>query len=337
MLRSRRVVIGLAVSALFLVLLLRQVDRGELARTLRETRPEWLLAAAVPYFAGLWLRALRWRLVLQPSLAISTRDSLTLLLMGYAANNVLPARAGELVRAGLLQQRHGGAWSLGLGTIVVERVLDGLVLAAFLAATVALAGGSALLRWLALLAGAGFVAATLLLVLLMAAPGGGATAAARLLRVAPAPLRPRLRAWMDGFLGGLTTLRGAAAWARVTAVTAASWVCEGASYWLVGLALGLELPPPLYAAVVGAANLALAAPSTAGGVGPFEFFARAAVVAHGATAAAGAAYAIALHAFTLAPVALLGLALLWRSGLSLRRLPTEAPYAAEPAAARGRE
>ena len=329
--RSLRVVIGLAVSALFIVLLLRQVDGGELAGALRDIRPGWLLLAAIPYLAGLWLRAQRWRRVLRPSLTISGGDAFALLLVGYAANNVLPVRAGDVVRAGLLQRRHGGAWSLGLGTIVVERVLDGLVLSAFLAAAVLLAGAGPLLRAMALLAAAGFVAATLLLVLLVIAPGSGAARAAGALRLAPAPLRPRLQASLSGFLDGLTTLRGGGAWARVTALTAASWICEGASYWLVGVALGLPLQPPLYAGVLGAANLALVAPSTAGGIGPFEFFAREAVVAHGVSPAAGAAYAIAVHAFVLAPVVLLGVAVMWRLQLGARTLLG----AREPAAGEG--
>lgn len=320
MLRSRRFTIGLAVSALFLVLLLRQVDRGELSTALRATRPGWLVVAAVPYVVALWLRALRWRIILRPSIAISGSEAFALVLAGYAANNVLPARAGEIVRAGLLQRRHGSAWSLGLGTIVVERVVDGLVLSAVLAATVALAGGSGLLRGLTLLAGIGFVAALLLLRLLVVRPQTGVSWSRRLLRLAPARLRPSLEGAVGGLIEGLTTLRGARLWAAVTALTALSWFCEGATYWLVGVASGLDVPAPLYGAVLAASNLALVVPSTAGGVGPFEFFASAVAVAYGATAAAGAAYAIVLHAFTLVPVVFVGMAILWRRDTGLRAL-----------------
>ena len=320
MLRSRRLYIGLAVSAFFLALLLRRVDGGALVAELRAAEPRWLLLAAVPYAAGLWLRALRWRLVLRPALAISTTDALALMLLGFAANNLLPARAGEVVRAGLLQQRHGGPWSLGMGTIVVERVLDGLVLSAFLALTVALAGGSDLLRALALLAGAGFVAAALLLALLAARQQASVSAALRLLRFVPGRLRPRARGWIGGFVGGLTALRGGGAWAAVGAVTVASWASEGTAYWLVGKGFGLTLAAPLYAGVVAAANLALAVPSTAAGIGPFEFFAREVAVSHGATNASATAYVIALHALTLVPVVLIALVVLWRRHLGLRTL-----------------
>ena len=105
------------------------------------------------------------------------------------------------------------------------------------------------------------------------------------------------------------------------------------SYWLVGLALGLDLDALLYGAVLGAANLALVAPSTAGGVGPFEFFAREGVAAHGVAAATAAAYAIVLHALLLAPVVLAGLAVLWRRHLG----PGALLSTGEPAPAAGAE
>ena len=307
-------------SAFFLVLLLRQVDRGELGAALRDVRPGWLLVAAPVYLGALWTRAWRWRLILRPHLRLGGRDAFAMLVIGYAANNVLPVRAGEFVRAGLLQRDHGAPWSVALGTIVVERIFDGLVLTAFLVVTVALAGGNAALRALAVAGAAGFLAASVLIALLAARPRAGAGVATALLRFAPAGLRSRASGWVEGFVGGLTALGGGRSWAVVTAATAATWGLEAAAYGLVGRAFGLGLDAPLYAGVTGAANLAIVAPSTAGGVGPFEFFAREAATVFGAATATATAYALALHALLIVPLVLLALLLLWRRGLGLRTL-----------------
>ncbi len=307
-------------SAFFLVLLLRQVDRGELGAALRDVRPGWLLVAAPVYLGALWTRAWRWRLILRPHLRLSGRDAFALLMIGYAANNVLPVRAGEVVRAGLLQRGHGAPWSVALGTIVVERIFDGLVLTAFLVVTVALAGGNAALRALAVAGAAGFLAASVLIALLAARPRAGAAVTAVLLRFAPARLRSRASGWIEGFVGGLTARGGGRSLAVVTAMTTASWGLEAAAYWLVGRAFGLGLDAPLYLGVTGAANLAIAAPSTAGGVGPFEFFVREAATVFGAATATATAYALALHALLIVPLTLLALLLLWRRGLGLRTL-----------------
>lgn len=327
-----RLWLGLGVSALFLGLLFVGVDRDELWESLRGVDVRWLLAAAPVYAGALWLRAARWRRILWPELPLGARGTLAPMLIGYAANNVLPARAGELLRALILKRRHGTSRSAAVGTIVVERALDGLVLALFLSGTVALAGGSGPLRLLAAAGLAAFVLATALLVLLSQRPawaGRLGLVLGRLAALMPGRVRPAAEAIATGLLSGLTTLRGPRDWWAASWLTAASWGLEAATYWLVGLAFGLELPPPLYLAIAGAANLAIAAPSTAGGIGPFEFFAREVAVYFGVGVPDATAYALALHALILVSVVLAGAALAWRLGLGVHAIvrPEEGEHA----------
>jgi uncharacterized protein (TIRG00374 family) len=317
MFRNRRVWIGLAVSIVFLALLLRQVDGHELGTALEEIQPTWLVAAFAVELGALWFRALRWRFILDSSVRLKTGDAFSIVIIGYAANNLLPVRAGELVRAQLLYDSHGASRMGTLGTIVVERIFDGLILALFLAGTIALAGGSDFLRVVAALMTAGFVVGTIILALLAMQPAGSDTWTVRLLRLVPMRIRPRARVWVGSFIEGLAGLRGANAWTRVIAATIVSWGLETVAYWLVGIGFGLDLDLPLYLAVCGAANLAIAAPSTAGGVGPFEFFAQKALTAFGVTTAAATVYALVLHALLLIPVVLLGIVLLWRRHMGL--------------------
>jgi uncharacterized protein (TIRG00374 family) len=314
---KRRAAIGLAVSALFVALLLWQVDGGELREAFGEAQPAWLAVAFAVYLGALWLRGLRWRLVLRGTAEVGTADATALVVIGYAANNVLPVRLGELVRAQLLHDRHGADRLAGLGTIVVERVLDGLVLALFLVGTVALAGGNEALRGLAAIMAVAFLALSLGLLALGPALARKPERLAGLLRPLPSALRPRASRWAGGLVQGMTGVSGTMAWSRIVALTAASWAAEAATYWLVGVGFGLELDPLLYLGVCGAANLAIAVPSTAGGIGPFEYFAREVVVVFGASVAAGTAYAIALHALLLIPIVAIGLLLLWRRHIAV--------------------
>src|SRR5690606_711119 len=124
-------------------------------------------------------------------------------------------RTGEVVRALLLRRRHGGSSMTALGTIVAERIFDGLVLALMLAGTIALAGGSGAVRWLAVLMGLVFVVATLVLLLLSTRPAPLRRLARRLLALAPSRAQGRVHDAGDRFLGGLTQLRGARAWTTV--------------------------------------------------------------------------------------------------------------------------
>jgi uncharacterized protein (TIRG00374 family) len=319
-----RILLGLAISAIFLALLLRSVDLDAVGNAIADAEPGWVLLAGPPFALAIWVRAMRWRLIIRPHLPLTRGDAASLVVIGNAANNVLPVRTGELVRAILAQRHHGASGATTLGSIVVERVLDGLVLAAFLIVTIALAGSSDFLRGLALLAGGGFVVATGLLMALAWRPTATATVLLGLVARLPARLATALAALAERGLEGLTLLRGPRAWSLATGMTAVSWALEAGSYWLVGEAFGLGLNPLLYLGVAGAANLAIAAPSTAGGIGPFEFFTRETVVVFGTSGAAATAqataYALALHVLVLLPLSLVGLLLLWRRHLGIGAL-----------------
>ncbi|MBM4410493.1 MAG: flippase-like domain-containing protein [Chloroflexi bacterium] len=320
--RHARTWIGLGVSALCIALLLIRVDRHELLDALREVRPGWLIPALILLAAALWVRAARWAVILRPVRAVRTTDAASLLVIGYAANNVLPARAGEVVRSVLFQRRHGGSALTALATIVVERVFDGAVLAVFLAAVIADGTTSGPLRALALVAGAGFTGLLVGLAALSAWPRGVWRLIDRVLRIAPGRLHARLDALAAKFLDGLVLVRGLRTWTLVLALTATSWALEAACYWAVGEAFGMGLSAWAYLGICAAANLAIAAPSTSGGIGPYEFFAREVAVALGVAGALATAYALVLHAVVLVPVALAGVVLLWREQLGLRTLAT---------------
>lgn len=328
-----RVALGTAVSALFLALLLRQVDLAALGDAIARVRVAWLIAAAPVYTLALWTRAERWRLVLRPALALRSRDALAIVVIGYTANNLLPIRAGELVRAVLVQRRTGAARLTVLGTIVVERVLDGLVLALFLPLPLLLGGSNRGLDALAIIGGLGFLALAAVIVLLGTHPAVMRRLVDGTLARTPARLRLPVRAWSESFIAGLSLVRGRRAWAAVTAITALSWLLEAATYWCVGRAFGLGIAPWLYLGVAGAANLAIAAPSTAGGIGPFEYFARTVLVVFGAGVAAATAYALVLHALLIVPATLAGLALLWREQIGLGALRRDVATTAAPTAA----
>lgn len=316
--RNPRVWVGIAVSALFVVLLLRQVDRDEVVAELLNLRGNagWLVLAVGVEFIALWVRALRWRVVLDSAVRISTGEAWSVLMIGYAANNLLPLRAGELVRAQLLYAAHGTGRLATLGTIVVERILDVLVLALFLASALVFVGDGTVLRQLAFLLLAVALLASALLAGLTAWPRG-ADMLVRMLSVLPEAIRPRATAALVSFLKGLRAVRGTRAWFAVVATSFATWGLEAAAYWLVGVAFGLPLSLGAFFGVAGAANLALAVPSTTGGIGPFEWSTQQMLDAFGVSITQGAAYALVLHALLLVPVVVVGLLLLWRQNLGL--------------------
>src|SRR5512135_711169 len=123
--------VGLLISALFLYLVLRKIDYTTLWQVLKAANYWWLLPGVAVYFIALWVRSWRWHYLLRPLKAISTRSMFPIVTMGYAGNNIFPARAGEVVRAVVLKRKEGVPISASLATIIVERVFDGIVMLAF--------------------------------------------------------------------------------------------------------------------------------------------------------------------------------------------------------------
>ena len=317
MLRSRQLWLGILGTALFLGLFFWRTDLGDMANALADANYWWFAPAIALWFVSAWFRSLRWRYLLRPIADLPARTLYPVVVIGYMANNLLPARTGELVRAYIMGERHRLSLMATLGTISVERLFDGLVLLTFLVLVGAFVGLSEELTILA-------IAMSVIFVVLLAVSLYVASSARRaqrsieaLVRFAPASVRERARGWAGAFVAGLDALRSPAALAVVVLTSAVAWALEATMYFMVGVSFSLGEAFPIYLMVAAAANLAISVPSTSGGIGPFEALAKETLVFVGVGTSAAAAYAVALHALLLLPVVVAGLVFLWVINLSL--------------------
>ena len=117
--------LGMAVSLLFLGLLLRKIDGRQLLEALQRLDWHYLLAAVAMTFVSYWLRAVRWKLLLLHERPISLHALYPATIIGYMANNLFPARMGEFVRAWLLAEREQLKVAPVFASLVIDRMLDG--------------------------------------------------------------------------------------------------------------------------------------------------------------------------------------------------------------------
>jgi uncharacterized protein (TIRG00374 family) len=317
LLRNRQLWIGVLGTALFLGLFFWRTDLGDMADKLAEANYWWFAPAIAVWFLSAWFRSLRWRYLLRPIAKLSTETLYPIVIIGYMANNLLPARTGELVRAYIMDKRHGLSIMATLGTIAVERLFDGLVLVVFLIAVGAFVGLSQQLGILAAAMSATFI--VVLALFLFAASSQERTERwlARFLRFLPARVREKGRQWASSFVAGLAALQSPWAIGAVLVTSVVAWALESTMYFMVGISFDLGEAFPIFMMVAAAANLAITLPSTSGGVGPFEFFAKETLDFVGVSRGTAAAYAVALHALLLLPVVAAGLVFLWAINLSL--------------------
>jgi len=312
-----RLLLGFALSAILVVALTRGMDPRALQEALAAADVRVLPGAILLYFVAVWVRSIRWRLLLPPGSA-STPVLFRVLIVGFTANNVLPVRMGEVARAYLLARWCGLPYGTTVASLVVERVLDGLALSLFLLASLLFVPAPGYLLGVGLLVGAGFCAVAALLAFAAWNEAALASCAAWLTRPLPPGARARGSRVVAGFVRGLRLVHGTGLIVRLAALSLLGWLCE-LSVFLVVM-LGFPLPRSLALALLAgsAANFATLVPSSPGYVGTFD--GALVRVLHDVANVApepALAYAIVVHAALFLPVTLAGAVVLWRSRVSL--------------------
>jgi uncharacterized protein (TIRG00374 family) len=329
-LKRLRIGIGLVVSILFLGLLFRLADPRKILDALAGANYVWLIPAVLIFFLELWVRAVRYEHIVKTLRPATASGLFPILVIGNMANNLLPLRIGELVRAYMIGERYQLSKMASLGTGVVERLFDGLTLLALLIGTVVLLGASGTIHDITLTAVAIFALALAFFIACIASPDACERLIARLARPLPRRFSERLVSLAVSFIEGLRSLRHPNAIAWVVATSLVAWTLETLVYACVGQAFGLEVNWGYYVMAVSAGNLALTAPSSPGGTGLFEFVVMQVMRLAGVDEATAAAYALAAHFTVLMPATLLGLYCLWTMHLSLGGLSRRAETALEP-------
>lgn len=324
--RNWRALVGILISAIFLYLAFRGQDFGEIRDALLESNLWWLPVALALYFTGVWIRAVRWHILLRPITDRTTaRALLPIVVVGFMANNVLPFRAGELVRSVLLGRQFNVRKTSALATIAVERIFDGLVMIGFLALSMTFVSLTSELRHLAIISFLVFVGLLLALVLLTFA----GDVVDRLLQLVLGPLPPgvtdRVQQMLQSFLGGLGILRTRGDLARVAGTSILAWLFEGSMYFVLAHAFGGSVREVMGVAATllttGVANLSTLIPGAPGYVGQFEYGVK--LVLNGAMGvpeSQALAYAILVHAALYFPITILGIVEWFRQQLSMRDL-----------------
>lgn len=316
-----RSLIGLSISAALVYVFFRSVDLTSIGGAILSANAPLLGLAIAIYFVGLWLRAARWRRLVAPFATVPTARLLRIIVVGFAINNLLPLRLGELVRTVLLRRSHGVSVATGIGSILIERLLDVTALCGIMAAVSLLApldgwlAALAALCWIVL--GGAVVGASVLLV----TPRAWLRRLLDLLAVTAGHLSPRLESLVRSFVGGVRALETPGAVLTIGVLSMACWVSELGLYYFVMLALGFDSGVGSLAVGMVAANLATVLPSSPGYVGTFDVPLQAALNdGFGVTTATAASYTLLTHAVLLVPVVLVGLVLLAREDLSPRAL-----------------
>ena len=287
------------------------------------SRANWkyiALAIGVVSFS-LFLRALRWRILLRAKAPVDIPTAFWATAAGYFGNNFLPARAGELVRTMMISSRSGLSKTFVLTTALSERMSDAIALV---------------------------IISSVVLLTLSARPGWfdraakpfaiiglcGALAIALLPRLErlwkyvlgliplPEPLRIRLTHVLEQILLGTRTFHDAGRLLGFMAFTLVIWFSDGISTQIGMHALGFSISLPIALLLITGLALGSALPSTPGYVGIYQFVAVSVLVPFGFSRTDAIAYILLAQALQYLLITFWGVLGLTRSrGLNLRTAP----------------
>jgi len=308
-----KVLLGLAVSAGLLAYFFWDVDLREIASHLRGTLWTFLVLSVILHAFSLWTRAWRWSFLFPPG--SRPTHLFRALLVGYMGNNLLPLRAGELVRI-YVASRHGPRFWTTFATVVVERVLDGLAVGLVVAGLLLVIPLPGELRWpIALFLGVEAVG-IVLLVAIATAPG--------VCRVLIETFFHRVR-WLErrllDLLGTMTEgLRGLRAPRHVAPIILSSvgvWLFFALSVWAALHAAHLDLPLVAAFTVLAFLGLGVSLPSSPGFVGIVQAATVLALALFAVPRPEALSFSLLLHASQFVPVTALGLLFLLSEQISL--------------------
>ncbi|MDA2919654.1 flippase-like domain-containing protein [Desulfobacterota bacterium AH_259_B03_O07] len=313
-----KIIIGIAFSIIFLVLALYKANFDQIGKALIGVKLHWLILAALVYVATFIPRSLRWQRLLLPIKSLRVKCILPVLIVGYMANNILPLRMGELFRAHFLKEKEEVSGSSALATILVERVFDGLTLVLLLAVVLVFSPQKKWVHDLGWAAGAIFF--TILIgIFLLTRYEGYIRNISLLSRHNYKSLGKWLTNKFEAFLIGLRGISSPDGFAIVWIFSALIWLLEGLVIYLIILAFGLSLSLAHTALVLVIINFSTMIPSGPGFIGTFQFAFVLSFALFGIKKEMAIAVSIITQLVFFIIVNPVGIGLLWKHNLSLRR------------------
>lgn len=265
--------ISILLAGLFLYLALRDIDFASFTSALRNANYVYLPVIFIWGSLTSWIRAYRWRILLTAGKSIPTKNVFWANMAGYLGNNILPARAGEFIRAVYVGKENNISTSFSLATGLVERFMD--LIALVILGSISLANLGILsaplqsaLKVMSVIAVLGFLG-----ILIAPYIGQGLIHFGLRIPFLSEPTKKKIVDFLEQFLRGIKALHHPMRAATFVLATCVIWTMDGIG--VIILARSLQLYLTLFQSFLLLTGLGLssAIPSTPGYVGIYQFVA----------------------------------------------------------------
>jgi uncharacterized protein (TIRG00374 family) len=316
--------LGISVSFFFMALLFRKIDFNQLWSALVRVDYRYILLAVVCTFISYFLRAVRWHYLLIPEKNIPLSSLYPATIIGYMANNLLPARLGEFVRAFVLAQREGLQTPTVFASLVIDRLFDGFTVMLILLITLftlrlpqGLSEAENVLRTGGIVTFILYAAVVAFLILLKRQTMRTLTWTGVLLKPFPQKLSDRVIPLLGSFIGGIRMSSKGGHIAAVLIYSLAVWLFCVIPVDLVLQGFGIHLPITAAMFILVLLVFAVMVPASPGFIGTYHYACFKGLSAFGIEESTAVSIALVLHGTSFFPVTAAGFYHLWRNKISL--------------------
>ncbi len=306
-------IISLGISFIAIIWLLQKVNWPEVEQAFKQVNFFWWLASAFLYLLGFFPRGLRWQLMLSTVNKVSIKDSLQIVVLGYASNNILPFRLGEVVRAYIMGTKNNMSRLTCLASIAAERIIDGIVILSILGISMisltAAIQHTGRIQQILLTGGAVFLSAVITLILLLVFSD-------RILKIWKSVIGQTGLVPLEKIINSFSFLRTRKILFQVLTLSILIWLLEGGMFILILWVMDFNNPVAMGYFCMGIINLGILIPSAPGYVGIFQAASVFSFLALGYGESTGLAYGLLVHLAQFIPITLIGIFIFIRFGYS---------------------
>jgi uncharacterized protein (TIRG00374 family) len=313
--RNPQSAIGYLLAAAGLIWVLRDFQPGQLRELIANIDWRWIAPAVVCDVMSYICQGARWRLLLKPLGDLTTLRATQAIYVGLFASEILPMRLGELVRAYLASRWTAAEFVAVIPSIVVERLFDGVWLAAGIGLTAVFAPLPKELIRAADALGVGVIIAAGALCYFVLRPPNAK-------RFGDGPLRS-VSSLLEKLSGGLQGMARTREFYLSLAGSSLLLAFQAMAFWLVMLGCGLKLSFWIGVAVFLIVRLGTAIPGAPANLGSYQFFTVFGLTLFGVDKGAATGFSLVVFALLTLPLLVLGFVAMSASGTSLLKIRRE--------------
>jgi uncharacterized protein (TIRG00374 family) len=318
---------GIGVSLFFMVLLFRKINFHQLAEALLLLDYRYIILAVLFTFASYFLRAVRWHYLLISEKPIPLTSLYPATIIGYMANNVLPARLGEFVRAYVLAQREGMETPTVFASLVIDRLCDGFTVIMILLATLftlhlpsGMSDAGTALKAGGLVMFLIYSTVIVFLFLLKLQTLRTLSFVGWLLKPFPARVSERLIPLLGSFIAGIRMSRRGGHILAILVSSVMIWTFALLPIDMVLQGFGIHLPITASMFILVLLVFAVMVPASPGFIGTYHYACFKGLSAFGIADATSVSIALIIHGTAFFPVIIAGIYHLWSGKMNLRSL-----------------